>query len=234
MNLNNLRTSQRKSRLRLKATASGTANVPTNGPTKSYSMNIPSNVPSSKQQQPATASRNPTSTLNTVGAPVIPTNPPIKQATTTPTVSPSAASVNNQTANLFDYEDTSSPTQPNPKQATPKTVSIAAKPAPAVEQDLFTFDEPPVQAQPKNTSSKPSVALQNAAAAAGVNINDNPTANLSRAELKSLHKAEIDDKVKRALESKQEVDDMQRKEAEELDIVSYTYLCLYDCKITYE
>ena len=211
LNLNNLKTSQRKSRLRLKA-VSGV-------PQKTFST---SNVSTTSKQSVTNAPRNsavsPTSSSVAAPTQTKPANQSAKQPAASVTlVSAPAAPA---TANLFDYDDAPSPNLPT--QATVKSPPIV-KPTPVVEQDLFTFDEPPVQSQPKVTTSKPSTALQNAAAAAGVNIDENPTANLSRAELKSLHKAEIDDKVKRALENKQEVDDMQRKEAQELDIVSVLF-----------
>jgi hypothetical protein len=199
----------------------------TDAPQKSFS-----NVTSTTTKQPiGNASRNPASSPTSAPTQTKSVNQTTGTTKQMASVSqtPVQTSVANTatTANLFDYEDTPAQTTNLPKQAP----IIQPTPSP-VEQDLFTFDEPPVQAQPKFASSKPSSALQNAAAAAGVNIDDNPTANLSRAELKSLHKAEIDDKVKRALENKQEVDDMQRKEAQELDIVSFLLLYCILCCIT--
>jgi hypothetical protein len=86
-------------------------------------------------------------------------------------------------------------------------------PAPQ-QQDMFDFNQSDSNVFDKNINTTSSNAID---------IDEKPTMGLSRSELAARREANVQEKVKEALEFKQELDENQRKEADELDAAKNKY-----------
>ena len=86
-------------------------------------------------------------------------------------------------------------------------------PAPQ-QQDMFDFN------QQDNNRFDININNNNSS---NIDIDDKPTMGLSRSELAARREANVQEKVKEALEFKQELDENQRKEAEDLDAAKSKY-----------
>jgi hypothetical protein len=126
--------------------------------------------------------------------------------------------------------DTSDSIQPTVHESQP------INPPNVVEKDLFTFeDDPPATSQSKlkasgksnYSTSTPNLSKETLSSAISIDETSSSSQSsqpkLSREELKSLHEAEINDKVQKALENKRDIDEMQRKESEDIEIAKETY-----------
>jgi len=113
-------------------------------------------------------------------------------------------------------------TKSNEKGTESSSSNSVGRMVPVQEKNLFEFDDD-ISPASATTGSTFGSAVGVSEGLASISIESTPTSGLSRGELAARREAVVQEKVKEALEFKQELDEAQRREAQDLEEAKAKY-----------